>query len=265
MDVGTILLYYVLHILCTAGLFCIFGGAIAVCNRLFYSSIGNKSKVLCYATGFIGTPIHELSHALMCLIFGHKIIEIKLFQINSADGVLGYVKHSYNPKNIYQRVGNFFIGIAPVIVGFIILTGLFRLLLPDVYDSCAQNFTAAGLTSGVRKSFNVFFATIVQLLRCFDRWQFWVFIIIGGLIALHMTLSKADWNGASSGVIAYLFVFAVADLIVALIAIDLFNAFTAEILAFAAFVTGFGLLFIALILIGAAITAIILKLARKNR
>ena len=116
-----------------------------MCNRLFYSSIGNKSKVLCYATGFIGTPIHELSHALMCLIFGHKITEIKLFQINSADGVLGYVKHSYNPKNIYQRVGNFFIGTAPVIIGFLILTGLFDLLLPDIYSECVGSFTASRL------------------------------------------------------------------------------------------------------------------------
>ena len=265
MDVGTILLYYVLHILCTAGLFCIFGGAIAVCNRLFYSSIGNKSKVLCYATGFIGTPIHELSHALMCLVFGHKITEIKLFQINPADGVLGYVKHSYNPKNIYQRVGNFFIGIAPVIIGFLILTGLFDLLLPDIYSECVGSFTASRLAKGGTEWLNMLLETIVRLFRCFERWQFWVFVVIGGLIALHMTLSKADWQGAFSGILAFLVIFAIIDIIIAMINIELLRTITADILSFSAFVLCFGIIFVVLILTASAIVAIVGKLLRKSQ
>ncbi len=96
------------------------GFIISIINKLFYK-IAGTSKAVIYGTGIIGTPIHELSHALFCVIFLHKITEIKLFQINSEDGTLGYVKHAYNKKNIYHLIGNFFIGVAPILIGTIIL------------------------------------------------------------------------------------------------------------------------------------------------
>ena len=67
--------------------------------------------------GWLGTIIHELGHALFCLIFRHKITEMKLLDPDPETGTLGYVRHSYDPKNIYQLVGNFFIGIGPILLG----------------------------------------------------------------------------------------------------------------------------------------------------
>ena len=198
-----VFIFYLLHVALTVGLFCLFGVVIAACNKLFYASLGNKSRLVCYATGFIGTPIHELSHALMCLIFRHKITEIKLFQINSADGVLGYVNHTYNPRNIYQHIGNFFIGIAPVLVGFLILTGLFYLLLPEVFNACVGMIGAVNWTNGVGGFFGILTDLFGVLFDCFGMWQWWVFVIVGSFIALHMTLSKADWKGAFSGIHHY--------------------------------------------------------------
>ncbi|MGO0916500.1 hypothetical protein ACTPEM_26060, partial [Clostridioides difficile] len=37
------------------------------------------------------------------------------------DGILGYVSHSYKKDNLYQSIGNFFIGIAPIIGGTIMI------------------------------------------------------------------------------------------------------------------------------------------------
>ena len=59
-----------------------------------------------------GVAVHELGHALFCIIFRHKIEDMKLFSPEE-DGTLGYVSHTYNTKSIYQRIGNFFIGTGP--------------------------------------------------------------------------------------------------------------------------------------------------------
>ena len=55
----------------------VIGFIIAIINKIFYKLTG-YSKAFIYGTGIIGTPIHELSHALFCVIFRHKILEIKL-------------------------------------------------------------------------------------------------------------------------------------------------------------------------------------------
>ncbi len=92
-----ILISYITQILFTIGIIYLFGWLISLCNKFFYKNLGSFGTVACYITGFIGTPVHECSHALMCLLFGHKINEIKLFQISN-DGTLGYVNHSFNKK-----------------------------------------------------------------------------------------------------------------------------------------------------------------------
>ena len=256
--------FYLLHVALTAGLFCVFGMVIAACNKMFYSGLGSKSTLVCYITGFIGTPIHELAHALMCLIFGHKIKEIKLFQINSADGELGYVNHTYNPRNVYQRAGNFFIGIAPVLVGFLILTGLFYLLMPDIFAACVHEVETVNWSGGVSGFFDKLSDLFGLLFECFTMWQWWVFVLIGSFIALHMTLSKADWDGALSGIVLYLILFAAIDIIIALISMDAMNEMTAGILTFAVFVMYFGAIFIVLILCLTLVRFILRKVFRSR-
>ncbi len=244
----TVLISYLLHVAFTAGLVSLFGVVIAGCNKLFYSSLGDKSTVICCVTGFIGTPIHELSHALMCLVFGHKITEIKLFQMNSDDGVLGYVNHTYNPKNVYQKTGNFFIGIAPVFVGFLLLSLLFYAFLPSAFASCVDGISSVSVSDGIGGLFSALADLFGVLIDCLDTWQWWVFLFVGSFIALHMTLSKADWQGALSGIGFYLAIFAVVDVVVAIVSMDLLHAMTAGIFSFAVFVLYFGVIFVVCIL-----------------
>ena len=86
---------------------------------LICESIGYKYLIL---SSYIGTPIHELGHAIMCLIFAHQITDIAFYNNNDEDRTLGYVKHTYNSKNFYQQVGNFFIGLGPIFSGFLVIT-----------------------------------------------------------------------------------------------------------------------------------------------
>ncbi len=182
----------------TIGIVFLFGYIIALCNKTFYNKIGSDKA--CYITGFIGTPIHECSHALMCLVFGHKINEIKLFQISSRDGTLGYVNHSYNPKNLYQRIGNLFIGIAPIFVGALLIGLLRRLLLPSVVMLTLD--VSHGISVG--SIVDVMVGTLSSFATTVGGWRFWVFVLLSSLISTHMTLSSADIKGSKDGLIFFI-------------------------------------------------------------
>lgn len=88
-------------------------------ERLSYRVMGRRLYLVFF--GWLGISIHELGHALFALLFGHKITEMKLFTPSAHNGTLGYVKHSYNKNSAYQTIGNFFIGLGPVILGSVLL------------------------------------------------------------------------------------------------------------------------------------------------
>ena len=49
------------------------------------------------------------------------------------------VSHRYNDRNLYEKAGNFFIGIGPMISGTLFIILSFKLLLPNIYDSININ------------------------------------------------------------------------------------------------------------------------------
>ena len=179
------------------------GFIISLLNKWFYQ-MTNYNRAVLYGTSFIGTPIHELSHALMCIVFMHKIEEIKLFQVNDEDGVLGYVSHSYNKKNIWALIGNFFIGTAPILCGSLLLFFSMRWLMPGVYAEMTLyaedlNVIMQGGVSfdTIYALFLIAFGFIECILASFSLTLEWFFFaIIAMCIALHMNLSTADIKGA---------------------------------------------------------------------
>lgn len=214
------------QMLFTVGVIVLFGFLIAVCNKAFYKNMGGFGKSACYITGCIGTPIHELAHALMCLIFGHKIVEIKLFQIDSKDGTLGYVNHSYNKKNLYHNIGNFFIGIAPILVISLVLYLLSLWLVPNM---AAEMFSyTKGITTadGIGSVFKAVLFSVGAFFSFANQGKWWIFLLIGVFLTLHMTLSGADIKGAWSGLVFLLLLFLVVDVILALVSVTALDAFT---------------------------------------
>jgi len=175
-------------------------------NSYFFATFGYKGIL---ATAWIGTPIHEMGHALMCLIFGHKIMDMRLLMINRADGTLGYVNHSYNPRSVYQTVGNFFIGIAPIFSGIGALFLSLYYLLPSSFKVFEVYLQKGVLT----KSFDLTFVkeftgaslvlirSIFTLSNLFDP-HFWIFLLIAIGVSSHMALSSADIKGATHGLVS---------------------------------------------------------------
>lgn len=174
-------------------------------NRNFQKSLGRNAIMV---TGLIGTPIHELSHALTALIFGHKITDIKLFQRPDRDGVMGYVNHAYNAKNIYHQVGNFFIGIAPIFGGLLVIMALMGLLLPQVLESLMAVMTQGMVVETLSMaSFAGVFTAYWELLKLIFAWDnfhnlsFYLFLFLATCISAHISLSPADIKGAFKGLI----------------------------------------------------------------
>ena len=194
---------FAIQILFTLGIVIVFGLLIGLCNRWFYRNMGPFGSAACYVTGFIGTPVHECAHALMCIIFGHRIVEMKLFQI-SDDGTLGYVQHSYNRKNLYQRIGNFFIGIAPILVISALLYFLASYLVPDMLQQITALVAKIDIQNGFAETFTQIGNILYTFFSFYTVGKWWIFVILGSFLALHMNLSNADIKNAFGGLILLL-------------------------------------------------------------
>ncbi len=46
-----------------------------------------------------GVMIHELGHVFFCILFGHKIVKVRLFRPDR-NGTVGVVEHGYNPQSV---------------------------------------------------------------------------------------------------------------------------------------------------------------------
>ncbi|NMM64691.1 hypothetical protein HBE96_18960 [Clostridium sp. P21] len=169
----------------------------------FQRSFGSKAVMI---TGFIGVPIHELSHAIFAVLFGHKITRVKLLQKPDENGVLGYVQHGYNQNSIYQQIGNFFIGIAPIFGGVFSIIALMKIIIPKAYSSFISilfgslHVTALNKSTveGVMNSYLGLIKVIFSL-KNFENPYFYIFLFAAICISSHISLSSADIKGASKG------------------------------------------------------------------
>lgn len=178
-----------------------------------------------FVTGWIGTPVHEIGHAIFCLIFRHQITEMKLYSPNSTDGTMGSVNHSYDPKSVYQKVGNFFIGIGPILFGTVILYLLLSYLVPNTKEILSSIDAQSkvlikslhGEFQGVLSSLWV--TTIDTLKAIFTKgnlldYKFWIFLYLSMCISSHMELSPPDIKGAWRGLLSLILLFLVLNLFI---------------------------------------------------
>jgi len=215
------------QLLALLGVFFLFGLVLYVLARFtrntFVRSAGIKADVI--FTGWLGTPVHELGHALFCIIFRHRIDDIKLYNPNPEDGSLGYVNHSFDPGSAYQRIGNFFISAGPIILGSIVLYAAVYYLLPNknvILNIINLKSTALTSLDGLPAQFEIFYTAGINTLQALftisnmQTWTFWLFLYIALCVSSHMELSPSDLKGLWSGlgtIIIVLFVINSAALI----------------------------------------------------
>lgn len=209
-----------------AGLF-VFGLLIQFVSQLtFRSLVKSFGDGGIYLVAWLGTPIHELGHALFCVIFGHKIEEIKFFQPDPATGTLGYVHHKWNPRNPWHVLGNFFIGVGPMVLGSAVLFALFYFLIPDsqrVWDSIIVSIGGIDKGTAFGDYLNVFWDSTIAIVKLIfttqnpTTWQFWLFLYLSICVASNIRLSWADVKGSLSGLGCIVLIFLLMNLVFLLI------------------------------------------------
>nr|WP_207715053.1 hypothetical protein [Clostridium estertheticum] len=210
----------------------------------FQRSFGWKAVAI---TAIIGVSIHELSHAILCLVFRHKISKLVLLQRKDENGVLGYVNHAYNPNSIYQQTGNFFIGIAPIFGGISAIIALMYTIIPKTYNQFISiSMVNINITKINSVSLNGILNSYIDLIKIifsvtnFSKPYFILFLFLAICISSHISLSSADIKGASKGLIVIFFI---------VLALNVFG--------FSKFVMAQGLLKYNIILIGFLIVSLI--------
>lgn len=257
------------------GIVFLIGFVVSLINRYFYRLV-NYNRAVCLGTGLLGTPIHELSHAAMCVVFGHKIEKMRLFQADDENGVLGYVQHSYNPKKLWHVIGNYFIGIAPIVCGSAVILLLTSWLLPHSFDDMIDaiedfaNFKGDIFSGAWFEAFwEVFCGFILAIVTAsFADWEIWVFLVFAMCIALHMNLSGADIKNALPSIPILAILLFIVNLVLSLISGSLYRDYLEGIGYVGGFLSGTMLLAVVLslayLVVAFAIKAVLSLIFRRR-
>ena len=181
------------------GIFFVFGYILSKLQEWtqnnYYRAIGWKGILW---TAWLGTPVHELGHVFFAKLFRHKITHISLFRPNAETGNLGHVDHSFNRFSMYQRIGNFFVGAAPMLFGAAVLIVLLYFLVPNAKEAfrplAVEQTTPLAILISLK-------TTLLKLFSVANlkSWQFWLFLYFSFCVASHISPSKRDqmnmWRG----------------------------------------------------------------------
>jgi hypothetical protein len=228
----------------TLGITVLCGLAVEGCYRLCFRLMGQRrGRGFWLATSFLGTPVHESGHALMCLLFGHRIERMRLFPNR---GGVAMVQHTYNRKNVYATMGNLFIGVGPIFTGLAVILAVLAL----VYPASLGDFYAAGNASGAG-AIELLFDRMWQLFRGLlleatrPVWVRIVAIVVLFSVTLHVRLSTADIRGMLRGLPHYLVLCALVSAAVGIIGQGAYSTVLGALASFGGTVLMlFGLIFL---------------------
>ena len=179
-------------------------------KQLLSNNFGSASQIY---LGGLGIIIHECSHLIIALLFGHQITRFKLLvlphELNTPDPAnpdhqaLGYVFHSWNERSLYQTIGNAFIGIAPVFGCIACLVGLTKYLNPVLFNWLIN--VGKKLSTSYYPSLGLISKTLTSLPEFKLSWVSLLYFVLWIVISTNITvggfdLSSADIRGSVVGI-----------------------------------------------------------------
>jgi len=202
--------YYLMLLVGTLGVFFACGLIAYMISRMFVRLVGHGSGAVFDVTAAVGTPVHELGHAVMCKLFGHKLTRMQLWNPRPTNGVYGFVEHSYSRRNLWARLGNLFIGMGPLFSGLGVIVLVLWLCYPELWSGYLAYSSSVAIVGGeipfheVAEGVLMLFAGIPEAFRV-D----WLKSLLGLLIilpvSLHITLSPQDVKNSMNALPLYLF------------------------------------------------------------
>jgi len=121
-------------------------------------------------------------------------------------GTLGYVRHTYNPRNLYHQLGNFFIALGPVFTGGLVLYAAARLLLGDsTFHITFDAASGIGSLEDIPPALLAWLDHMVRVLANFfvlldlTSWRAFLFIYVVLAVGSHVNLSPADLVAGRTG------------------------------------------------------------------
>ncbi len=178
-------------------------------------------KAYLWLFGWLSIPVHELGHAFFALVFGHRITRIVLFDPRAENGSHGQVQHSWDQNNLYHQVGNFFIGIGPIIFGSLVIWLLARWLLRASF----ANLGGLDAEAGVIQQFQALPAfllgclsnTLLLLRGIFSAfsWKTALFLYLSFAISTNINLSDLDLGHIKPALLVIIQVILVFNLLTA--------------------------------------------------
>ncbi len=124
------------------GLIYLIGFTFALLSSIAITLMSRKLIVI-YPIAFLGVIVHELSHLIVGLLFNHKVEEVDFFTMNDDTSFSGFVILRYNPRNLYHRLGQYFVAVAPIMLGILLIMTAMSFLSPELFRTLTQFSTDA--------------------------------------------------------------------------------------------------------------------------
>lgn len=189
----------IIYLVNTVGVFLVFGLIFKLLSSEIQKLEMNLFGLLAYVIIYPFVIIHELSHLFMAIIFTNRIEEVKLLNFSSNDGTLGYVSFSkvnsnFKIRNFYQNIGDFYVGLAPIIIGSSLFLYASKFINNDLFNSIVKLAKKHGTIFDLILSFRNF-----KNFNFLFNFNIILFIIIIFSISSLFLLSTSDWDGCLKG------------------------------------------------------------------
>jgi len=163
-------------------------------QNTLYHLLGERPWYILF--GKLSTIIHEFGHAIFCFIFGQKVKYIDISRDNA------HVGREIKPGNVFQFIGEFFVGIGPILLSIGIIYLIAFLFFKDTILLHFTNLETSYLDFDSFESFKrflrilntTFFAVMYNFFTAENlmNWKFYIFLYALIIAGDSMALSKSD-------------------------------------------------------------------------